>query len=146
MNIRRITEADGLQVKDMMRVFYASDAVVTNGSEEIFQNNINSCLKENTCLNGYVFEENGDILGYAMTAGSFSTEYGRECLWIEDLYVKPQYQGLGIGKAFFEEMEKIHPGMMLCLEVEAENVNALKLYRKCGFEEMGYLEMKKIPK
>ena len=146
MDIRRITQADGPQVKDMMRVFYASDAVVTNGSEEIFQNNVSACLKEDTGLHGYVFEENGEILGYAMTAKSFSTEYGRECLWIEDLYVKPKAQGRGIGKAFFEEVEKIYPGMMLCLEVEEENVNALKLYRKCGFDKMGYLEMKKIPK
>jgi len=137
---------DSSAVVEMMRVFYASPAVATNGSEEIFQNNMAACLKENTGLHGYVFEEGGAILGYAMTAKSFSTEYGRECLWIEDLYVKPQHQGKGIGKAFFDEIDRIHPGMMLCLEVEAENENALKLYRKCGFDEMGYVEMKRIRK
>jgi len=139
-------ESDRERVIEMMRIFYASPAVLSNGSDEIFEADIDACVSDSPFLEGYIFERNGETLGYGMLAKSFSTEYCRECLWIEDLYVKPQHQGKGIGKAFFDEIDRIHPGMMLCLEVEAENENALKLYRKCGFDEMGYVEMKRIRK
>ena len=35
--------------------------------------------------------------GYGMAAKSFSTEYGRQCIWLEDIYIKAEYRGLGIG-------------------------------------------------
>ena len=50
-------------VFDMMRIFYASPAVLSNGSEEIFNNDINNCINDNPYFEGYVFEENGEILG-----------------------------------------------------------------------------------
>ena len=36
MNLRHMEERDRAQVLEMMRVFYSSEAVMTNGSEEIF--------------------------------------------------------------------------------------------------------------
>ena len=30
-----------------------------------------------------MFEENGQIQGYAMAAKSFSTEFGRPCIWVD---------------------------------------------------------------
>lgn len=55
--IRKMTENDRDTVLDMMRVFYASPAVFTNGSEEIFQNDIENCVNDSPYLEGYIFEE-----------------------------------------------------------------------------------------
>ena len=44
---------------------------------------------------------------------------------------------------FFTELENKHPGVLLRLEAEEENIPAVKLYKKMGFEVMPYLEMKK---
>ena len=44
-------------VLEMMRVFYSSPAVLTNGSEEIFANDIDACTGVSPYLEGYVFEE-----------------------------------------------------------------------------------------
>ena len=44
-----------------------------------------------------MFVEAGELIGYTMLASGFSTEYGRRCIWIEDLYLKPEYQGKGYG-------------------------------------------------
>ena len=109
MMIRELTAADKDVVIDMMRVFYASAAVYTNGSEEIFENDVENCINENPYLEGYVFEENGVLLGYAMVAKSFSTEFGKPCMWIEDIYLKPECRGQGIGIQFMNFMkENIH--------------------------------------
>ena len=90
-------------------------------SEEIFHNDIDNCVGECPFVEGYVFENEQGILGYAMVAKSFSTEYGKPCIWIEDLYLKPECRGLGIGSSFFEYIEKKYDGALFRLEVEEEN-------------------------
>ncbi len=141
--IRLMTTNDKEYVLEMMRVFYASPAVLSNGSEEIFLNDIENCVNESPYLEGYIFEDAGKIQGYAMVAKSFSTEFGKPCMWIEDLYVKEEYRGLGIGSSFLDYIEKKYSNSILRLEVEAENERAVEVYEKCGFEELPYMEMKK---
>ena len=131
------------EVIEMMRVFYTSPAVYTNGSEEIFFNDIENCINDNPYLEGYVFVENDVVVGYAMLAKSFSTEFGKPCIWIEDLYVKPEYRGKNIGTQFFAFLEEKYPNVIFRLEVEEENERAVHVYRKNGFEELPYMEMKK---
>lgn len=136
-------EADRAQILAMMRVFYASPAVLSNGSEAIFEADFNACVGDSPYLEGYVFENGEEIQGYAMTAKSFSTEFGKPCIWIEDLYVKDDYRGQGIGSQFLRFIESKYPDAVLRLEVEAENERALRVYKACGYEELPYMEMKK---
>lgn len=132
-------------VIDMMRVFYASPAVSTNGSEEIFQNDVEQCINDSPYLEGYVFidGDNGNVAGYAMIAKSFSTEFGRQCIWIEDLYIKPEYRSTGIGTNFLSFIKQKYSDSILRLEVEEENEHAVHVYRKSGFQVLPYMEMKK---
>ena len=143
MMIRRMTEQDREEVLAMMRVFYTSPAVFSDGSEEIYNTDIDYCVGESPYLEGYIFEENETVQGYAMVAKSFSTEFGKPCMWVEDLYMKPEYRGLGIGSQFFRFLEEKYPEALFRLEVEAENDRAVKVYTKCGFEVLPYMEMKK---
>lgn len=143
VTIREMNKQDKSCVLEMMRVFYASDAVFTNGSEEIFRSDIDACVGNNPFLEGYILENGQELQGYAMVAKSFSTEFGKPCIWIEDLYLKEACRGLGIGKQFLDFITKKHTDCIFRLEVEAENKRAVKLYQKCGFTELPYLEMKK---
>lgn len=141
--IRTMEEKDRGEVIEMMRVFYTSPAVFSNGSEEIFEADFDNCIGNSPYLEGYVFENNGQILGYAMTAKSFSTEFGKQCIWIEDLYFKEEYRGLGLGSRFFGFIQDKYPNAVFRLEVEEENERAVKVYKKNGFEVLPYMEMKK---
>lgn len=141
--IRDMIQPDTEQVLEMMRVFYASPAVFSNGSDEIFRNDIASCVGDCPYLEGYIFEDDANILGYAMIAKSFSTELGKPCIWIEDLYIKPEARGIGIGKEFMAYIKQKYSECAMCLEVEEENQNAISLYKRCGFEIWPYVEMKK---
>lgn len=141
--IRKMEEKDKKQVMEMMRAFYSSPAVFTNGSEEIFEADINHCVANSPYLEGYVFENTDGLQGYAMIAKSFSTEFGKPCIWIEDLYVKNEYRGHGIGNRFLKEIESKYPGSVFRLEVEAENERAVNLYQKSGYTVIPYMEMKK---
>ena len=141
--IRLMKREDKTTVFDMMKVFYNSPAVLSNGSDEIYNNDIENCVNDCPFLEGYIFEEDGNILGYAMTAKSFSTEFGKPCIWIEDLYIKPEYRGKGIGSSFFKYIEEKYPNTLMRLEAEEENENAIHVYRKNGYEVLPYLELKK---
>lgn len=141
--IRAMTPADKDSVMEMMRVFYNSPAVLSNGSDEIFARDIEGCISDNPYVEGYMFEQDGAVQGYGMAAKSFSTEYGRQCIWLEDIYIKVEYRGLGIGSQFIDYITKKYPDALLRLEVEEENARAVHVYKKSGFEFFEYKEMKK---
>ena len=131
------------EVFQMMKVFYSSPAVSTNGSDEIFMSDIQNCINDNPYLEGYVFVEQDKIMGYAMAAKSFSTEFGKPCIWIEDIYIKPEYRGKGIGSQFLVYIEQQYRDSILRLEVEEDNTAAVHVYKKSGFDVLPYMEMKK---
>lgn len=139
--IVKMTPEDKQAVIDMMRVFYASDAVMSNGTDEIFENDVNICTSGSPYAEGYVFKDKYEYLGYAMIAKSYSTEFGKRCIWIEDVYLKPKYRGMGIGRAFFEMLFSAYGDVLYKLEAEKENHAAISLYEKCGFEVLPYTEM-----
>lgn len=139
--IRPMEEKDRPAVMEMMRVFYASPAVLSDGSDEIFSADIDSCTGSCPFLEGFVFEDGQKLLGYGMIAKSFSTEFGRPCVWIEDLYVRAEHRGMGIGTQFFAYLRSRYPGALRRLEVEAENEKAINIYKKNGFEILPYMEM-----
>lgn len=134
---------DKPRVIEMMRVFYASPAVLSNGSEEIFLADVDACVSDSPYLEGYVFFDGERIIGYAMAAKSFSTEFGKPCVWVEDLYIMEEYRGMGIGGQFFEFIHGKYPNAVFRLEVEEENERAKRLYEKCGYSVLPYVEMKR---
>ena len=107
------------------------------------ERDVEECVGDSPFAEGYVFEEEGSIVGYAMLAKSFSTEFGKACVWIEDIYVEEEYRGKGIGSAFLAFASEKYAGCLLRLEVEKENARAWRTYEKNGFTFLPYAEMKK---
>lgn len=142
-SIRMFEPKDKSEILSMMKVFYSSDAVFTSGSDEIFEIDFENCLNENPYLEGYVLASNEKILGYAMLAKSFSTEFGKQCIWLEDLYLKSEFRGQGIIPKFIKYLEEKYKECIFRLEVENENTHAVHVYEKSGFSSLPYVEMKK---
>ena len=139
--IRKMTKADRAAVLEMMRIFYRSPAVMTDGSEEIFERDFSECVSESPFAEGFIFEFSEKIAGYSMLALSFSTEFGRPCVWVEDLYILPEFRRKGVGTAFFRFLDKTFPNRIIRLEAEKDNLPAVALYKKSGFGEIKYFEM-----
>jgi GNAT superfamily N-acetyltransferase len=142
IQMRRMTEADRPHVYRMMKDFFSSDAVLTNGSDEIIERDIDECLSDSPFLEGFVFtDESGEVKGYAMAAHSYSTEFGRHCVWVEDLYLESELRGRGVATEFLEYLRTAYPDSVTRLESETDNDRAIRTYLKNGFEEIPYLEM-----
>ncbi len=145
-SIRPMEASDKDAVTDMMRSFYTSEAVYTNGSEEIFSNDVDACVSDCPFASGYVFtREDGSICGYSMLAHSYSTEYGKPAIWIEDLFIEEDARGEGLGSRLFDLVREKYPDHVHRLEVEDTNLHAIRLYKKSGFTTLPYAEMVRKP-
>lgn len=145
VSIRVMKKEDGDAVLDMMKVFYASPAILEKAPEEVLRRDIEDCVGDLPFVEGYVFEESGEIVGYSMVAKSYSTEFGGICIWIEDLYIRPECRGKGIGSSFFQYIEGFYhtKAVRFRLEAERSNVSALEVYKKNGYHELPYVQMTK---
>ncbi len=148
IKIRQIQRKDKETIMQMMRGFYDSPAVTYPVSDEVLSQDIEDCLGDCPYIEGYAFEDQQCLVGYAMIAKSYSTEFGGLCIWIEDLYIESEYRGHGIGTNFFHHIEEAYKGKAVRyrLEVAADNENAIKVYEKSGYEKVGYVEMMKSAK
>lgn len=83
--------------------------------------------------------ENGREVGFALFFHNFSTFLGRAGLYLEDLYVKPEFRGRGIGKAIFRELGRIARERKCgrlewwCLDW---NEPSIRFYKSLGAEAM----------
>ena len=51
--------------------------------------------------------ENGNEVGFALFFHNFSTFLGRAGIYLEDLFVLPEYRGKGYGKAILKQLARI---------------------------------------
>ena len=52
-------------------------------------------------------EVGGDVVGFALYFTNFSTFRGQPGIYLEDLYVKPEHRGRGLGKALLARLATI---------------------------------------
>ena len=143
--IRNVTAADRAEFLKMTDAFYHSDAVLHPVSMEIQTRVFEEAIRADTYLEAFVFPVGETLAGYAIINKSFSTEVGGRIIWIEDIYVRPEFRGQGLGAAFFAFLEERF-GEDLCrlrLEVDFDNDRAKALYERLGFSDLPYRQMVK---
>jgi diamine N-acetyltransferase len=129
---------DSNEILEMMREFnsffgYAFDRGKTGKNLEIFLSN-----KEMGRL--WVIKAGGSIAGYMVLAFGFSFEHNGRDAFIDELYVKEEHRGTGIGTAAMKFLEHEAPGLgvkALHLEVEKGNEAGSRLYKANGFSGTG---------
>ena len=103
--------------------------------------------------------EDGKEVGFALYFYNFSTFVGRAGIYLEDLFVKPEYRGRGHGKALIKELAKIAvsegcgrlewacldwntPSIEFYLSLGAEQMNDWTVYRLSGESLKTFAEKK----
>lgn len=79
-------------IKELAEYEKEPDAVEAN--VEILEDTIFNKKQAKVVL----LEENGESIGFALYFFNFSTWRGKSGLYLEDLFVRPQYRGKGYGK------------------------------------------------
>jgi GNAT superfamily N-acetyltransferase len=134
--IRAATPADIPQILTFIRALAAyerePDAVTATEAD---------LLKHGFGPNPFYFcliaELDGQPAGFAFYFFNYSTWKGRPGLYLEDLFVQPEFRGLGIGKALLERVAAIaveNDCPRLQWEVLDWNTPAIDFYRAMGAE------------
>jgi GNAT superfamily N-acetyltransferase len=82
-----------------------------------------------------IAEWNGAPAGFALFFGNFSTFLGRPGIHLEDLFVKQEHRGRGVGKALLRHLARLAVKRgcgRLEWSVLDWNAPAIKFYRKIG--------------
>jgi GNAT superfamily N-acetyltransferase len=61
---------------------------------------------EGTC-SAHVALEQGEVVGFALWYPTYSTWTGRPGLWLEDLFVRPQARGSGLGRELLQTLAAV---------------------------------------
>lgn len=127
----------------MVKKFYAPPAVLHFPSDEVMLSAFDAAIDMPEYVKGYIFECDGKPAGYAMVSLKFETEVGGIAAWIEELFVEEEFRGGGIGSKFFEYLTEELKGKIrrLRLEVGEDNLDAIRLYKRLGFEFLDYRQM-----
>ena len=86
----------------------------------------------------WLIEWAGEPAGYLVLTFGFSLEFGGRDAFIDELYVRDEFRGRGLGRRAIELAERAcrERGVgALHLEVERANTGAQELYRRSGFRD-----------
>lgn len=143
MNIELMSECHKDRVLELSKEFYCSDALDHEIPMEIVASNIDTAISDNSCLVGYVFCDEKNVVGFSYITTYYETEIGGMCLQIIDLYVEQSARGKGIATQYFNYLfDKYTDAKRFRLEVVSDNEKAISLYKKIGFENVSYSQMK----
>ena len=109
MKIRLAQPAD---IADIHRLIYEL-AVYEKAPEQMVatvDQISDSLFKDNPVAFAHVAEVDGQIVGIALWFLNYSTWLGKPGIYLEDLFVQPEYRGHGIGKGFMKTLAQ------LCIE------------------------------
>lgn len=140
--IRDMEEKDREQVLALENLFYRSDAVCHPVDPSVWERCFDAAVEGTSTLRGLILEEAGEIAGYAYITTFFATEVGGLCQMIEQIYIKDGYRHKGYGSRLMRWLEQEYPEVRrMRLEVTEENPDAIRLYKRMGYEFLGYLQM-----
>lgn len=143
---RPLCPADESEFYVMSEEFYHSPAVLHPIPPEYHRKVFREMMTSDQYLSGYLFTDGEKAAGFAVTNRMMQHEAGGVVIWVEDLYIRPNYRSQGVGRRFLTWLERELKGkaMEIRLETEPENERARALYHRLGYEELGYLQMIKM--
>lgn len=143
ITIRTTSKNDKEAFLALMDEFYHTSAVLHPIPKENMEKCFSDSIKYSEHIRTYLFEDNCLAIGFAIVTIGYSSEAGGLSVWIEDVYLRESYRGMGLGSKFITSIENEFKGKAkrLRLEVEEDNEKAIRLYQKQGFEFLPYMQM-----
>lgn len=106
MTIRQATPADAKAIYDMiyeLAVYEKAPEQVVTTVDEIKS----SLFASDSKTEALICEIDNQVAGYAVFFTSYSTWLGRNGIYMEDLYISPDFRGNGAGKALLRTIAQL---------------------------------------
>ena len=89
-------------------------------------------------FNTLIAEQDGRAIGLVVYFGEFSTWRGKRGVYVQDIYVAPEQQGLGVGRLLINAVSaraQESGAVYIRLAADRSNVDAHQFYKRLGFQE-----------
>lgn len=141
--IRKLTGEDRALFLELADEFYHTDGVLHPVPMANLCRTFEAILAENPYVSAFMIEKDGRAAGYGQLSFTWSTEAGGMVVWLEELYIRPAFQGQGLGSEYFHYVMEHYKdkAARFRLEVEPGNEGAIRLYKKLGYEDFPYIQM-----
>ncbi len=138
---RKIEKQDKDFYINAVKDFYTSDAVVHNIPESYIEKTFDELMCSDNYASAYIIEKDGERAGYALLAKTFSQEAGGNVVWLEEIYILPQFRSCGLGGEFLSFLKEKVNVSRVRLELSKSNSRAMEVYKRHGFEILEYNQM-----
>ena len=138
LTLRLATAADAAAILAVYAP-YIDTAISFEGTVptlDVFQARLAAIMDPYPCL---VCEEKGQVVGYAY-ASAFGQRAAYQWTAVLSIYLMPQAQGRGIGKALYRaliELLRMQGIVTLCAIIALPNPASIRLHEQAGFVHMG---------
>ncbi len=141
--LRFATEQDRQVLIDMMLAFYNSPGVLHTIPTKNFENTLSALFEGDPYVNAYIIQFERKIAGYCLLSHTYSNEAGGFTVWIEELYVSPDFRGHKLGDKALRQIIELYKdtAARFRLEVTADNKIAKSIYYRLGFKMLDYQQM-----
>ena len=141
--IREIKSDDKIDFIKMCMDFYNTDGVDHSIPVSNMEKTFNLLMEGLDFAKAYVCEKNSKTAGYILLALTYSNEAGGMVVWIDEIYVKPEFRSQGIGSELIDfVIDKYKDNAArFRLEITESNMGAKKLYLSKGFTDLSYRQM-----
>jgi len=145
MLIRDFTATDYEAYYEMALGLFNGPAAVHALPGSNMQNTFREIMEKSPYLRGVMIEHEGEIAGYCQLAFIYNNEIDGMYVWIDELFIKPGFRGLGLGTQVMQWVNEQYRGKAkkIRLEVSSDNPDALRLYKRLGYEEWPYIQFTK---
>ena len=140
---RDLTPEDRDLVVPMVQAFYRSDAVDHPVDAAILERSFQDAASPaEPLLRGLLIQWEGKPAGYMYLTQCYSAEVWGRCVFIEEIYLEPEYRRRGLGAQIMAWLEQEYPAARrFRLEVTQANQGAVSLYQKAGYTFLRYEQM-----
>ena len=134
---RTIAISDIELMLELMRGLQQDDPWSVPFREEVVRKSLCELLVTPSAGRAFLIRDEQLTVGYLVLSFDFSLEYGGKNAWIDELFIRPEFRGKGIGSEALDFAARTAGeagAKVLHLEVNRGNP-AIDLYRRNGFKD-----------
>lgn len=142
--LKRMSAEDFEDYMALSREFYSSKATDHPVSDDHPRRTFEETVGGSPLARGWLIRDgqSGRAVGYMLASLTWSNEFGGRVAWLEELYLRPETRGQGLGRRVLEtviaELKERDRVAGFRLEVAPANEEVGILYEKMGFSRAPY--------
>ena len=136
LTFKDVTAADLDTLVPLMRAYYEFDGIPFEAARA--RNAVMGLIQNDALGKAWLIIQGNEVAGYVVITYDYGLESGGREAFIDELYLKADYRGQGIGRTTIRFLEQFCASVgvrTLLLGVEPENTEAQAFYQVVGFED-----------